>query len=185
MSKPIVITAGHSEIDSGAVNTVTKDREADIVRDMRNMVAHYLTQENIPFLSDGTGLENLPLSKAIELAKKGCIAVEFHCNAAASEKAVGVEALSNIKHKGISQQLCQAVAIEMGNSLRGDLGWKPENSGQHSRLGFISKGNGIILELFFISNPRELATWKARKWLVAKRVAKVLIETYYKEHNHV
>lgn len=185
MTKPIVITAGHSDSDPGAVNTVTKDREADIVRDMRNMVAHYLEKEGIPYLSDGEGLQNLSLKSAIELAKQGCLAVEFHCNAAASEKATGVEALSDVKHKGVSQLLCQAVAIEMGNTLRGDLGWKPESSGQHSRLGFISSGNGIILELFFISNPRELSVWKTKKWLVAKRVAKVLADTYYKERNHV
>ena len=63
----------------------------------------------------------------------------------------------------------------MGNPLRGDKGWKAENSGQHSRLAYVSNG-GIILELFFISNDEELSTWKQKKWLVGKAVAEVLME---------
>ena len=63
----------------------------------------------------------------------------------------------------------------MGIPLRGDRGWKPENSGQHHRLGYVSNG-GIVLELFFISNNSELAIWEERKWLIGKAVASVLIE---------
>ena len=63
----------------------------------------------------------------------------------------------------------------MGNPLRGDKGWKAENSGQHSRLAYVSNG-GIILELFFISNDEELSIWKQKKWLVGKAVAEVLME---------
>ena len=59
--------------------------------------------------------------------------------------------------------------------LRGKAGWKAENSGQHSRLGFISQGGGIILELFFISNPDELAKWDEVKWLVAREVSHEII----------
>lgn len=63
----------------------------------------------------------------------------------------------------------------MGNPLRGDKGWKAENSGQHSRLAYVSNG-GIILELFFISNDEELSIWKQKKWLIGKAVAEVLME---------
>ena len=64
----------------------------------------------------------------------------------------------------------------MGIPTRGtDDGWKNEGSGQHSRLGYVRNG-GIILELFFISNPTELAVWQDKKWSVAKAVAEVLAE---------
>ncbi len=63
----------------------------------------------------------------------------------------------------------------MGIPVRGDNGWKPESSGQHSRLAYVSNG-GIILELFFISNDAELETWNLKKWLIAKAVADVLIQ---------
>lgn len=169
----IIITAGHSNSDPGAVNG--SDRESEIAQDMRNIVAYYLRSKGISFKSDGEGKENLPLSEAVKLIKSSSIAVEFHCNAAASKGAKGVEALSQPKDKVISQKLCAAVSSVMGNPLRGDKGWKAENSGQHSRLAYVSNG-GIILELFFISNDDELSTWKQKKWLVGKAVAEVLAE---------
>lgn len=169
----ITITAGHSNSDPGAVNG--SDRESEIAQDMRNIVAYYLRSKGISFKSDGEGKGNLPLSEAVKLIKSSSIAVEFHCNAAASKGAKGVEALSQPKDKVISQKLCAAVSSIMGNPLRGDKGWKAESSGQHSRLAYVSNG-GIILELFFISNDDELSIWKQKKWLVGKAVAEVLAE---------
>ena len=171
--KTITITAGHSNTDPGACNGSA--READIAQDMRNMVALYLERAGVPIRTDGTGKGNAPLSQAVKLIKGSAVAVEFHCNAAASKAAKGVEALSQSKDKSISQQLCKAVADVLDTPLRGDKGWKPENSGQHSRLAYVS-GGGIILELFFISNDAELQTWYDKKWLVAKVVAEVLID---------
>lgn len=169
----VTITAGHSNSDPGAVNG--SDRESEIAQDMRNIVAHYLKSKGVAIRTDGEGRGNLPLSQAVKLIKGSNIAVEFHCNAAATKSAKGVEALSQTKDKVISQKLCAAVSSVMGNPLRGDKGWKPENSGQHSRLAYVSNG-GIILELFFISNDDELSIWKQKKWLIGKAVAEVLME---------
>ncbi|WP_038345625.1 N-acetylmuramoyl-L-alanine amidase [Acinetobacter sp. A47] len=169
--KIITITAGHSNTDPGAVNG--KRTEAEIAADMRNMVAHYLKAAGVTIRTDGTGQTNLPLRTAITLAKGAHAAVEFHCNAGPAS-ARGVEALSQAKDKVLSQKLCGAINSVLGIPLRGDKGWKPENSGQHTRLGYVQAG-GIVLELFFISNNAELALWDAKKWLVAKAVAEVLI----------
>ena len=171
--KTITITAGHSNTDPGACNG--SGREADIAQDMRNMVSLYLTRANIEHRTDGEGKGNLPLNQAVKLINGSKVAVEFHCNAAASKAAKGVEALAHSKDKVISQKLCKAVADVLGSPLRGDKGWKAENSGQHSRLAYVQHG-GIILELFFISNDAELQAWYDKKWLVAKAVAEVLIE---------
>ena len=173
MGNIITITAGHSNTDPGACNGL--HREADKAQDMRNIVAYYLKQAGVEFRVDGEGKGNLPLNKAIDLIKGSKLAVEFHCNASPNKTARGVEALSQLKDKAISQKLCKAVADVMGIPLRGDRGWKPENSGQHHRLGYVSNG-GIVLELFFISNNSELAIWEERKWLIGKAVAGVLIE---------
>ena len=172
MTNIVTITAGHSNTDSGAVNG--SDRESDIAQDMRNIVAHYLRAKGIAIRTDGEGKGNATLSQAVKLIQGSKIAVEFHCNAG-PKTAKGVEALSQPKDKVISQKLCQAVSSVMGNPLRGDKGWKAENSGQHSRLAYVSNG-GIILELFFISNDDELSLWKQKKWLVGKAVAEVLAE---------
>ena len=143
MGKIITITAGHSNTDPGACNGM--HREADKAQDMRNIVAYYLKQAGVEFRVDGEGKGNLPLSKAIALIKGSKLAVEFHCNASSNKTAQGVEALSQLKDKSISQKLCKAVADVMGIPLRGDRGWKPENSGQHHRLGYVSNG-GIASE---------------------------------------
>ncbi|MFC2612031.1 MAG: N-acetylmuramoyl-L-alanine amidase [Eikenella corrodens] len=170
----ITVTAGHSNQDPGAVNGLF--READIAQEMRNMVALYLRQKDIAVKTDGEGKGNLPLPAAIKLIAGSKAAVEFHCNAFSKPSAGGCEALSQPKDRALSQRLCKAVSDVMGIPTRGtDGGWKNEGSGQHSRLGYVRNG-GIILELFFISNPAELAVWQDKKWLVAKAVAEVLAE---------
>ena len=170
----ITVTAGHSNKDPGAVNGLF--READIAQEMRNMVALYLRQKDIAVKTDGEGKGNLPLPAAIKLISGSKAAVEFHCNAFPKPTAGGCEALSQPKDRALSQRLCKAVSDVIGIPTRGtDGGWKNEGSGQHSRLGYVRNG-GIILELFFISNPTELAVWQDKKWLVAKAVAEVLAE---------
>lgn len=174
MTKIVTITAGHGAGDPGA--TAFNRREADIALDMRNMVNHYLQAAGVATRTDGDGKENKSLTQAIKLISGSRIAVEFHCNAFSTSTAGGTEALAQVKDKEISKKLCAAVTQHLGNKVRGsDGGWKSEGSGQHSRLGYVRNG-GIILELFFITNPTELAAWDAKKWLVAKSVAQVLID---------
>lgn len=170
----VVITAGHSNTDPGAVNgNIT---EAEITTDMRNIVAYCLKDLGIDVVTDGRGNDNQTLRQAIKLIKQGEVAIEFHCNAFHLPTAGGVEALAQPKDKVICQKLCEAVSDVMGIPVRGSAGgFKPENSGQHSRLGYVREG-GIILELFFISNPKELATYQAKKWLIAREIADVIAE---------
>ncbi len=171
----ITITAGHSNKDCGAINPKSKITEASVACEMRNMVAYYLKQAGISYRTDGMGSDNKPLKDAIKLISGSKAAVEFHCNASTNITACGVEALAQSKDRELCQRLCQVIANTMGIPLRGDRGFKPETAGQHSRLGYVRAG-GIILELFFISNDQELATWNTKKWLIAKAVSKVLIE---------
>jgi N-acetylmuramoyl-L-alanine amidase len=170
----VVITAGHSNTDPGAVNgNIT---EAEITTDMRTIVAYCLKDLGIDVITDGRGNDNQTLRQAIKLIKQGEVAIEFHCNAFHLPSAGGVEALAQPKDKVICQKLCEAVSDVMGIPVRGSAGgFKAENSGQHSRLGYVREG-GIILELFFISNPTELATYQAKKWLIAREIADVIAE---------
>ena len=172
--KTFVITAGHSNTDPGAVAFGRK--EADIAVDMRNMVAHYLTAAGHTVITDGDRRDNKSLNEAVKLIPKGVVAVEFHCNAA-TPAAKGVELLAAEKHKAISKQIASAIAKVLETTIRGEGGWKPENSGQHSRLAYV-QGGGIICETFFITNATELAAWDAKKWLCAKAVAQALMDYY-------
>lgn len=174
MVKIVTITAGHSDTDPGAVNG--KRREADIAAELRNIVVFYLKEAGISVRTDGSGFGNLPLKTAVQLIKGAHIAVELHCNAALSKQAGGAEALAGAKYKTLAAQLCTATTKVMENKARGENGgWKPENAGQHSRLAYVSNG-GIIFEPFFISNDKELAIYDAKKWLIGKAIAKVLID---------
>lgn len=173
MSK-VTITAGHSNTDPGAV--AGNATEAEITTDMRNIVAICLGDLGIEAVTDGTGSENDTLRQAIKLIKQSEVAIEFHCNAFHVPTAAGVEALAQPKDKAICQKLCAAVSDVLGIPVRGNAGgFKPENSGQHSRLGYVREG-GIILELFFISNPTELAAYQAKKWPLAREIADVIAE---------
>ena len=169
MGKIIVLTAGHSNTDPGAVNG--SDREADIAQDMRNITASILRNDyGLTVKTDGTGKGNMPLREAVKLIHGSDVAIEFHTNAAASKAATGVEALSTLKNKRWCQVLSRAVADATGWKLRGEDGFKPDNAGQHSRLAYAQAG-GVILEPFFISNDADLKLFKVRKWIIGRAVA--------------
>ena len=169
MSKIITLTAGHSNSDPGAVNG--SDREADLAQDMRNIVASILRRDyGFTVRTDGEGKGNLPLRDALKLIKGSALAVEFHCNAAVSKVATGIEALALPRHKHTCQRLAAAVAVASGWGLRGERGYKPDNAGQHSRLAYAQAG-GIVFEPFFISNDADLALFKRKKWPICRAIA--------------
>lgn len=168
--KPILISAGHSDKDPGAVgNGFT---EAQIVLEFRDMVAHYLSEAGVAFTRDGSKGENLTLNQAVHMMPSRGLSVEFHCNAFSTPYASGVESLSRSELRPLGEKLCEVISQRLNIKHRGAKG---ESSGQHSRLAFVTAG-GLILELFFISSPSDMASYQAKKWLVAKDVAQVLIE---------
>jgi N-acetylmuramoyl-L-alanine amidase len=177
--KTAFLSAGHSGTDPGAVTTQdlpdgkkAQRKESDIGVEFRNMVSFYLSRAGVPHELDGTGTTNLPLREAVVKARRHPIGLEFHCNASANPTATGVECLSAPDDAGLSADLCKALAGALGIRNRGA---KPENAGQHHRLAFVQAG-GVIVELFFITNPADLAAYDEKKWLAAKAVADVLIK---------
>lgn len=173
--KHILISAGHSEKDPGACANGLK--ESEVCLDFRDLVAHYLAEAGVAFTRDGAKGENLSLTQAIRMMPSRGIAVEFHLNSFSNKTATGVESLSGDALKPLGAKLCAAISERLGITNRGAKG---EGSGQHSRLAFVSAG-GLILELFFVSNPSDVAAYQAKKWLVAKDVANILIEEARKE----
>lgn len=166
--KSVFVSAGHSNVDPGA--SANGVREADIAVEFRNMVSFYLAQYGVPHELDGKGTQNLPLREAVVKARKHPIGVEFHCNAAGNPTATGVETLQGPDDTLLGAAICEAIADAL--SLR-NRGAKPENAGQHHRLAFVQAG-GIIVELFFLTNPSDLAKYQSRRWVAARAVADVL-----------
>lgn len=174
--KTIFLSAGHSLKDPGAVGSMIDARgkrvplkEADVAVEVRNIVSFYLTQMKVAHKVDGAGTANLPLGDACKMARNAQIPIEFHCNAG-PPAARGVETLSDSGDMKLGAALCFAIAGVMGSPNRGAKG---EASGHHARLAFVQAG-GIIVELFFISNAGEVATYQAKKWLLAKAIAEAL-----------
>lgn len=167
-TKSLFISAGHSDSDPGAVGN--GHTEADIVTKFRDMVADEL-EGRVKFDTDGIRGQNLPLKTAIDMASRHDVAVEFHLNAFSNPSATGVETLGGDKQLG--EALCEAVSDTLGIANRGAKG---EASGQHSRLGFVSRGGGIIVELFFITNKQDMAAYYRHKSALAQAVARVLID---------
>ena len=168
--KSLFIAAGHSDTDPGAIGH--GHTEADIVLEFRDLLADYL-RGKVLFDKDGQPGENLPLREAIGAAKSHELAVEFHCNAFTNPAASGVETLSRREHYPLGNVICQAVSDTLGIANRGAKG---EASGQHSRLGFIAQGGGIIVELFFITNKQDLARYIANRRRLVEAIGNVLIE---------
>lgn len=168
----VTITAGHSNVDPGAVNG--KFKEAELVTKFRNAVAYYLREAGIAIKTDGVGSDNQNLNAAIKLIKGSSVALEFHMNAASNKSAYGIETIALPKDKKLAQELSQVVAKVFNSKLRGDSGWIDQSQSARGKLGFISNG-GLILELGFISNEAELAQFNAKYWQAAKAVAQVLI----------
>jgi N-acetylmuramoyl-L-alanine amidase len=168
----VFISAGHSDSDPGAV--AEGRREADIAVDFRTILVKCLSDLGITATTDGHGKQNLPLRDAVKLAKGKQIAIELHLNASANKTASGVETLSAPDDMALGAKLCAAISEELNIRNRGA---KPENAGQHHRLAFVQAG-GIILELFFITNPNDLAAYDGRKWPAARAVAKVIEDAY-------
>ena len=167
--KRIFISAGHSASDPGAVSG--NRTEAAVVLDFRDMVAHYLGIEGAGYAMDGKKGENLPLKEAVKLVRRGDLAVEFHLNASDNPAATGVETLSSEANKDVGSAICKVIAERLKIKNRGAKG---ESSGQHSRLAFVQAG-GIIVELFFLSNKGDLASYDAVKWVLAKEIAELLV----------
>lgn len=168
--KSLFISAGHSDTAPGAVGH--GHTEADIVLEFRDQIADYLRRRVIVD-ADGAPGQNLPLRDAIGAARTHDLAVEFHCNAAASSSATGVETLSHGHHYPLGNALCRAIADTLGIPSRGAKG---EASGQHSRLAFISQGGGLIVELFFLSNKHDLARYIANRGRLVAAVGDVLVD---------
>ena len=173
--KSILLSAGHSDNDPGATGTWKGKTitEADIVLDLRNRIAEIVQLRGYEIITDGDVEQNLPLTEAIKLAQGVDVAIELHCNAFHLPTATGVEVLTGGNHKGLSSQITEVISSTLGITNRGV---KPEASGQHSRLGFISKGGGIIVELMFITNQYDLTQYFENEDALADKLATALID---------
>lgn len=168
-----VVTAGHGNGDPGAVAGV--HTEADLMVELRDIVAHKLRNTGHEVVTDGAPRQNWALRLALALIKGREVAVELHMNASTNPLASGVETLSLLKDKALAQRISFNIAKVLGIKLRGEGGWLDQVNSHRGRLAFVTAG-GLIVEVAFISNPDELRRYLDRKWTVAGAIADALTQ---------
>ena len=171
--KLILISAGHSTVapvDPGAAgNGFVEAKEALKLRDA---TAAILREKGLSVIEDGADGISEPLVKALVLARKADIAIEFHFNAGPAT-ATGIEVLCKPNKKALAQKLAGAINRATGLIMRGESGWKADDSGQHHRLAFCEAG-GLVVEVGFISNADDMRSYHEYFAAIAQNVADVL-----------
>lgn len=167
------VTAGHGGGGPGAVTADGKLTEADLMVELRDIVADKLRQAGHTVKTDGDWRANLPLPYALTLIPGSAAAIELHTNAAANVFATGVEVISLPAQAPLARRIARAIAGVLGLKLRGDGGWIDQSQSARGRLGYVRAG-GLIVEVFFLSNPADLANYQAQKWAVAGAIAQAL-----------
>ena len=165
--KPITITAGHGGSDPGAV--AGRITERDLMTALRDIVADKLRAKGLTVRTDGARGINDPLASAIHLIAGSAVALELHTNASTNPAARGVEVISLPAQKLQAQRVARAIAKVLNTQVRGDGGWIDQSQSARGRLGFVQRG-GMVVEVFFLSNPAELATYQALSWHVASAI---------------
>ena len=168
----VTVTAGHGGNDPGA--TYSGFNERDLMTELRDIVALKLRDKGVEVSTDGLKGQNLPLADALSLVYGRDVAIELHTNAAESTSATGVEVIALPSHKHIAQKIAKSIADVLSLRLRGEKGWIDQSRSARGKLGFVSKG-GMIVEVFFLSNPYDLAVYQSKKWLVAQAIADSIV----------
>lgn len=180
----LFLSAGHSTTpgrDRGAVSHDGKHIEGNIVAEFRTLVFDSLLKR-YGYRASVDSNDSI-LSQTIALfrqwATPRCVLVEFHCNASANARAQGIECIVPEKPSQFEEvmafEICKALEGATGFPLRGNRGVKKESESARGKLGWLRMaGDNVIVELFFITNPQEVATWNRSKFEAADRVADVL-----------
>lgn len=171
------VTAGHGDKDPGTV-AKTGETEASLMADLRDIVADKLRKRGHVVKTDGAKWENWPLVRALKLIPQSDTAIELHTNAAENPKARGVEVISLPHQREMARTLARRIAHTLEIPVRGAGGWIDQSQSARGRLAFVNAG-GLIVEVFFLSNPEELAKYLDRKWLVASAIADSLSPTEF------
>lgn len=172
--KTWAITAGHGGSDPGAV-AKTGETEAALMAELRDIVADKLRAEGHTVRTDGGWRQNLPLPYALTLIPGTAGALELHTNASDNPVATGVEVISLPAQAPLARRIARHIGHILGLRVRGDGGWTDQAQTARGRLGYVRAG-GLVAEVFFLSNPQDLAMYQARKWMVASAIAQALTE---------
>jgi N-acetylmuramoyl-L-alanine amidase len=176
----IFVSAGHNsqskniKQDPGAMANGYKEGDLAII--LRNLVTAELTKAGVKFSTDSNE-ESLSQYLSRIQTGNGSVVLEFHFDAA-TPAATGATSLigtdADRLDKAFAKELVDTAARIQGINNRGV---KSEAESHRGRLGLMrEQGIVCLLEVGFITNIGDLNAFLAKKELLAKEIALILVK---------
>ena len=176
--RKLFISAGHSPKKPGAQGNGFKEELLTI--ELRDLIFDELSALGVKATIDPN---DNALAETINFFRKlinsNSVVLDIHFNSAASALATGTETLipeiyTRFEYN-LASSLSNAVSSVLGIRLRGSNGVKTEIESHHGKLAWMRMGaENILMEICFISNPSDMASYQANKVRLAKEIAKTI-----------
>lgn len=177
----IFILAGHHNNDPGAISPHSREKEADLTKELAAMVTERVNQL-APHIKTWNDDPNDPLNvviaKVSQVITDSDVLCEIHFNSFGTEKATGFEVLvsdkAGVKSKAIANDMCEIIPKVLGIVNRGV---KNESQSARGRLAVVNlRGAGVLVEVCFLSNPNDMEKHEKQKHWFADELARILIK---------
>ena len=183
--RSIFLSSGHGwnenlaiKLDRGASSVFNDVRyyEAKIALEFRDLLNIELQSlGHCPILDNPINTTAHTINYFKALTSNDSIVVDIHCNSA-SALATGAEVLIPANPTDFERDLALKLSEDISSALEiKNRGVKTELQSHHGRLGWMKlTGENILLELFFLSNEKDLSNYNIYKLHCAKKVAETL-----------
>lgn len=186
----IFLSAGHSNVkgkDRGATSLDGKHIEGELTVKLRDLIFSYLKEHH--GIRASVDPNDSILSQTINTFKHyttpRCIVCDIHFNANKLPEPNGVETIIPTKYSKFELQLAHQISIaisaktgfQLRDAVEGFKGVKPEERTGRGRLAWMSLvGENILIEVCFITNPKEMEIYFLQEKQIAKAIADVLAD---------
>lgn len=169
----VCIDAGHgmnskgAGYDPGAVNRLMLAEEAEIALEWALTLKHVLTANGVPCVLTRTSAHDpCPLASRALIARKyhATHFVSIHCNSSVNPLASGTETFYREGPAKWAEDVHLAALKALGLK---DRGMKHESKSPRKRLAVLAAPDPCLLELGFISCPKDLVRLKDRDRRIA------------------
>ena len=168
-------SAGHHLSDSGAFyNNRKESEEMMCFRELVVKELNALNHANIP----DNDLETASQHQSRIKTGNGSVICEFHLNASSNLTATGTEAViaknATANSKQMAIELTDVTSKILGIKNRGII---TDDKTPRKRIGIVNKeGTSVLLEVCFLSNTNDMASFDIQKVALAKAYAEILIK---------
>lgn len=175
--KKLFLSAGHSTVtDKGTVG-LDGVNEGDLTAELRKLLVKELAIIGVyPQVDPDENATGTTVKTITSHIKHIDVAIDLHFNAYIHPKATGSEALVPFSHTTYEVKLAKALSATCSNVLSiVDRGVKTEANSARGRLIFMRPNcENVLLEVCFITNKEDYASYLANKTTLAKELAKTI-----------